>query len=122
MEGLSNITYQNKKIIYLDYSNIGNSKEQAIQLIKAGTVEYAKYPPKSVIALVNVTNLRFDSEVMSVFKEEQDKAAPYEKKVAVFGLNALQRIAYNFISGSNKNVSIKAFDSEQEAKDWLVAD
>lgn len=122
MEGLSIIAYQNKPIIYLDYSSFENNREKAIRLVKGGTLEYMKYPLNSVIALVNVANLRFDSEFMNMFKEEQDKAAPYEKKVAVIGLKALQRIAYNFISGSNKNVSIKAFDSEQDAKDWLVAD
>lgn len=82
MEGLSNISYKGKQIIYLDYSGFGNDKDRAIQLIKAGTLEYMKYPPKSVIALVKVKDLRFDAEVMNTFKVEQDKAAPFEKRVA----------------------------------------
>lgn len=121
MEGLSTITYKNKKIIYLDYSGFGEDKEKTKELIKGGTAEYMKYPLKSVLALVNVKNLRFDTEVMNLWKEEQDKSAPHEKKVAVVGMSTLQRIAYNFITRSHGN-TIKAFESEQEAKDWLVMD
>jgi hypothetical protein len=36
-----------------------------------------------------------------------------EKKV---GLDTLKRVAYNFIAGINKEVFIKTFDSEEEAK------
>jgi hypothetical protein len=121
MVGLSTITYQNKMIIYLDYSGFGDDKEKAKQLIKGGTEEYKKYPPNSVLALVNVANLRFDSEMMNLFKEEQDKSAPYEKKVAVIGMSGLQRIAYNFITRS-QSATIKTFDSEQHAKDWLASE
>lgn len=121
MEGLSTIIYQNKAIIYMDYSGFGDNKESAKELIKGGTAEYKNYPLNSVLALVNVKNLRFDTEIMNLWKEEQDKSAPYEKKVAVVGMGTLQKIAYNFITRLHGNV-IKAFDSEQEAKDWLVDD
>jgi hypothetical protein len=43
VEGLSIIIYQNKQIVHLDYSIFGNAKEQAIQLIKAGTLKYIQF-------------------------------------------------------------------------------
>lgn len=121
MEGFSTIIYKDKEIIYLDFSSFVDDKEKAKELIKGATLEYTKYPLHSVLVLVNVTNLRFDSEVMNIFKEEQDKSAPYEKKVAVFGMNSLQRIAYNFVTRSNGD-AVRSFETELEAKNWLVED
>lgn len=121
MEGFSTIIYNEKQIIYLDFSSFIDDKEKAKELIKGATVEYTKYPLNSVLVLVNVTNLRFNSEVMNIFKEEQDKSAPFEKKVAVFGMNSLQRIAYNFVTRSNGD-AVKSFDTELEAKNWLASE
>ena len=122
MEGFSTITYKDKSFFYVDYSGFGSDKEKAMQLIKGCTVEYMTHPKNSVVALLNVSGLRFNTEILNTFKSEQEIAAPYEKKIAVTGLNTLQRIAYNIIAGSARNVFIRAFDSEEEAKEWLVSD
>lgn len=121
MDEIKIMTYKNKEFFYVDYTGIANSKEKIIQLITESGEEYRKKPLKSVLALVNVGNARFDSEILGIFKESQEKCVPYEKRVAVIGLDTLKRIAYNFIAGSNKTF-IRAFESEEEAKEWLVQD
>lgn len=121
MDQIKIMTYKNKEFFYVDYTGIANSKEKIIQLIIESGEEYRKKPLNSVLALVNVGNARFDSEVLRIFKESQDKSEPYEKRVAVIGLDTLKRIAYNFIAGSNKSF-IRAFETEEEAKEWLVQD
>ena len=47
---------------------------------------------------------------------------PYEKRVAVIGMKGLQKVAYNFIVSLTQKDLVKAFDSELEAKEWLVKD
>ncbi len=122
MEGLSIITHKSKQIVYVNHSIHAKSKEKVMELMEAGLTEYKKNPLNSVITLINVTDVHFDTELMNAFKEGQEKSAPYEKKVAVIGLNPLQKIVYNFITSLHKESQIKAFVTEQEAKEWLVAD
>lgn len=82
MERMFRINYNGKSILYIDYSRIGDLKDndKKIQLIQAATSEYAKYPPKSVLALINVTNLQFDMIILNAFKESQVKTKPYKRK------------------------------------------
>jgi hypothetical protein len=124
MEGLSVFTYKNKEIYYIDYSGLGNSKEKVLQLVRGASEEYARrnLAPKSVLALTNVDNLPFDMEIVNTFKEERHKVAPYEKKVAIIGLKGIQMIAYRYIISFTQHSVIKVFDSETEAKEWLIKD
>jgi hypothetical protein len=123
MKEINKITYNGKNILTIDYSNIGELKDndKKIQLIQAVISEYAKYPPKSVLALINVKNLQFDIAILEAFKESQAKTNPYKKKEAIIGMSGPQKVGYQFISGFT-NDSMKAFDTEQEAKEWLTKD
>lgn len=121
MEGYSKIIYKDKTIHCFDYTNIGHSKEKVIKLIKFATEEYMKLPPKSALVLVNFTNLHLDMDVLNVFKEERLKSKLYEKKIAVMGIKGVINIGYNFIVNFGKGVEFtKYFESETEAKEWLV--
>jgi hypothetical protein len=123
MEGYSIISYNGKSIHYFDYSVIGHSNEKVIQLLQYATEEYKKLPPKSALVLVNLLNLHISMEVLSVFKEERLKSTPYEKKIAAIGMRGVIGLAYNFmVAFGQGNDFIKAFDTEQQAKEWLVSD
>lgn len=122
MEGLSKIAYKGKEILYVDYSAIGSEKEKAKQLILASTEEYMKYPPKSVLALVNVENLHFDSEIVDLMKTTKEKTVPYEKKIAIIGMKGLQKVAYNFVISLTQRDKVKTFNTAEEAKEWLSND
>jgi hypothetical protein len=123
MEGaLYKITYKNKTIHCTDYSVIGKSKEKTIQNIYDATKEWTSQPLKSVLALVNCTNLKFDMEILKVFKETNDQCNPHYKKLAMIGVKGLLKAAYNFVVGLTQNKTTKIFNTELEAKEWLVSD
>ncbi len=122
MEGISTISYKNKSIIYIDYSVAGTDKDKILQLIKAGTEEYRKHPPKSVISLLNVANVRFDMDVVNALSESRPLSGPYEKKIAIIGLKGLLKVIYNAVVQLAQREAIKIFESEAEAKEWLAAD
>jgi len=122
MEGFSVISYKNKQIFCIDYSSIGTDKNKVLQLLDWVAAEYKKQPPKSILALTNVDNLHFDSQIIDLFKKQRERVSPYEKKVAVIGMKGLQKVAYNFIITLTQKDLVKAFDSELEAKEWLVKD
>jgi len=115
------ITYKGKQIHYIDYSNFRNEKEKALQLLKFALNECKKFPPKSSLTLINLANLNFDTEVINAFKDSTRQSAPYVKKVAIIGIKGLQKVVYNFIASlTQQDYSLKAFDSELEAKEWLI--
>lgn len=122
MEGFSVITYKNKQIFYIDYSGIGSTKEKVLEFLDWVAVEYKKSPPKSILALTNIENLHFDSQIIEAFKKGRNQTMPYEKRVAVIGMKGIQKVAYNFIVSLTQKDLVKAFDSEIEAKEWLVKD
>lgn len=122
MEGLSIISYKNKSIMFIDFS-VNKTKEKTLELINAVGTESEKYPPKSILVLVNAAGFTFDMDVLNVFKDmHMKKAAPHQKKMAVIGMKGLIKAAYNMIVGLTQNDSSKIFDSELEAKEWLVKD
>lgn len=122
MEGFSIISYKDQPIFYFDYSVIGESKEKIFQVLKCGLEEMQNYPPKSVLVLANFTNFRFDQEIIEAFKEERFQTSKYTKKVAVVRVKGVLKLAYDFITNISKSENMDVFESEQEAKDWLVSE
>lgn len=127
MEGLSKINYKGKEIIRIDYSSFSddkaNQKQKTLQLLAAANEEYAKHPKNSVLAMGVYNNFSFDMDVLSALKKGQNEFGSYTKKSAIVGVKGLLKAGYNFVIGlTNNNNNAKAFESEQEAKDWLVSD
>ena len=121
MEGISTISYQGMTILVIDFSNLGKSKEGTLALIKAMGDEFAKNPLHSVLALINLTNSFFHVNTLTAFKSSREACGPYEKKVAVVGLKGLMKTGFKTVTGSDKVGTVMAFDSVQEAKEWLVS-
>lgn len=120
MKGYSIITYKGQTIHYIDYSEI-SKKEEVFQLIDfiINDWETKKLPPHSVLSLTNVTNLKFDMDILSKFKKAREKWGPYEKKVAMIGVAGLIKAGYNFVMGITNNKT-RVFSTADEAKEWLI--
>jgi hypothetical protein len=121
MEGISTTVYQEKSIYMIDFSHYGESKEDTVGMIRAIGDEFRRNPINSVLALIDVTHAFFHFEILKAFSQLQERYGQYQKKVAVIGLKGLKKAGFNRAVGSRKDV-VKAFDSEQEAKAWLVSD
>lgn len=122
MEGISTIIYHGKQIYIFDFTNFGKSKEETVRLIDAIGDEYAKNPLNSVLALIDVTHAFFHFDTFKTFKKLEERSGQYEKKVAIIGLKGLKKAGFTSVASLSKKGSLKAFDSEQEAKEWLVSD
>lgn len=125
MEGFSRITYKNKTINYVNYSifqSDAHQKQKMLELLKFAEADRIIQPLDSALVLVNVSNLSFDMDTLKQFKESVDRMDPFDKKMAVVGVTGLIKTAYNFVFGLTQNRKRKAFDSELEAKEWLVVE
>lgn len=122
MEGVSTIVYKGKKILCVNYDCSGGDKEKTLKMIDSVAEEYCKYPPKSALGLGNFSNFRFDKEILNAMKASEDKTAPHQKKTALVGLKPIHKAAYNFLLALTADKFTKSFNTEEEAKEWLVND
>lgn len=118
MPGVDFIEYKGKRILYEDYSGL-TPKTLAPFLEKARTL-ISREPPASILALVNVTDAKFDMEVASMMKDFVKANTVFIKCSAIFGMGGLQSVLYRTIVTVTGRSNLKVCGSEQEARDYLA--
>lgn len=115
------ITHQGKSIFYCDYSGFRDDM-QALQAENAEVVaELTKQPPASVLELVDVRGSVGSREAVTVLKASASKTKPYIRKTAVVGVEGVVKVLAQAVSRVS-GLGLTLFASEEEAKEWLVAD
>ena len=113
------IEHMGKRVLFINYA------ECDITLLKAVAEEMhrviSREPLNSVLTLNDVTGTGFDSESVAVLKSKVAANAPYVRRAAVFGITGLQRLIYEAVQRFTER-SIPAFDSREQALEWLVRD
>ena len=118
MERTRFIEHQGHRILLLDYSDIQRGDE-ALPAIQRSKEVVAAQPKGSLLVMTVVRNARYNSEVLAAMKDLAAHNAPYVKASALVGMGGLHRIAYQAVILFSRR-TIKTFDSEDEALDWLV--
>ena len=112
------ITHQGKPILFMDLSNILNP-DDAVPLLAENRRIVATQPPASLLTLTYVQGSRFNRRIVDDLRELVSHNKPFVKAGALVGMSQLMRVLYMTIqrfSGRN----IPAFQTLDEAKDWLV--
>jgi len=111
------IEYENKQILYIDFSNC--TIEEVFGVIKEVKEVITSQPAKSVLTLSNVTGARYDERVIAGLKDLMIYNDPYVRKGAVVGMQQVERKAYDEIMYASKRLLL-AFNNVDAAKDWLI--
>ena len=118
MTRIEKIYHQGKELIYIDLRNI--SQEEQFALMKEAE-EFILKENKSVLVLSNLTGIHATPEFMKHGNEYGANIKHLLKKQAMVGLTSVQKIllnTWNAITGGKGT----AFETEEEAKEWLVKD
>jgi len=117
------IDHNNKKIFYLNFSNMGKDiipafMEEAKQILSSN-------PPTSVLFLANVNKMSFDKVIVKNFVGFFKFTKTYTKRTAVIGLDTIKKMLYEavLVLSGRGNENIRVFDgpnAEAKAKDWLT--
>ena len=118
MERTRFITHKGKQILLLDYAGMRDPAE-AVREIRSSMQFVARQPKGSLRVMTLVRDARYNAAVLQAMKDLAAHNAPYVKHSAVVGMSGLHRIAYQAVILFSKR-SIKTFDQETEALDWLV--
>jgi hypothetical protein len=120
MERIRTINHKGKKVMCCDFSGFDIFKKDELQaLIDQAKKIISKEPPHSVLMLTVVTKLKFDLEIIKIFKEYTDHNKPFIKASAITGIAGLLNIALNSVVKSALR-DIHTFDTETLALDWLA--
>jgi hypothetical protein len=113
------LEYKGGKILFLDFSNC-TSKEEFMPIIDAAKQWVQNKDPKSVLTLTDVTDTRFNEEIINLMKELTLHNKPYVKAGAVVGITRpLLKLAYNAVMAFSKR-TLPIFDTHDQAKEWLI--
>jgi len=116
MSGYSLIEHKGKEILYVDYQ--GMSKEEILKTMDEAT-EFALKENRPLLRLSNMTDVFAVKEVVEKAKASAKTTSHLTIKRAAVGISGAKKVlfnAFNRVSGNNS----RAFDSVENAKDWLV--
>ena len=117
---ISYITYKGKDILYIDLRE--SKTEQRSKELLAETVKAYQESSGDIIALTNVEGAYMNPEIIEETKKyAKSLFTQRAKKRAMVGVKGLKKLIFNSyakISGNN----IRLFDTEEEAKEFLIAD
>lgn len=117
MERVKFIQHKWRQLLLLDFSCC-SVHEAIITMDKAKKIIRSQ-PQSSVLILTDVTDARYNLEVVEKLKEFTNGNNPYVKASAVVGLDGLKKIVYNaVVMFSGRRLSV--FEDIEKAKDWLI--
>ncbi|MEP2026603.1 MAG: hypothetical protein ABJH98_02010 [Reichenbachiella sp.] len=117
MAGVTKIEIEDKTIIFTDLANL--TPEEGPEVMDEAARVISQYAPKSVMSLVDMTDMRFNKVVIAKVTEIARMNEPYVKVTAIVGLNSVAKlIAKSVIKLTGRNTVL--FNEIEEAKNWLI--
>ena len=113
------IEHKGKKILFHDLSNIMEPKV-ALDVFARSKEIIGKCEPRSVLTVTTVANSRFNPEIIAGLKDLATHNKVFVRHAAITGVTGLLRVIFVTVTQlTGRNMT--AFDTLDEAKDWLAA-
>lgn len=118
MPGVQTLNEAGKTIIFTDLAQV--STDEASPIMDEAAQVISQFPPKSVMSLVDMTDMRFNKLVIAKVTDVARKNEPFVTTTAIVGLSSVAKlIAKSVIKLTGRNTVL--FDEMAEAKNWLIA-
>ncbi|MFO7368839.1 MAG: STAS/SEC14 domain-containing protein [Bacteroidales bacterium] len=121
-QGAKFIEFKGKPIYYVDYSNIKTS-EEFLAIIKSTNAFREKLKrdgKKDLLMLVNISESFVYGDVLTEIKKAATLTRELIAKEAIVGITGSKKILLKILQSLTK-IDYKIFDTEEEAKEWLVS-
>lgn len=116
MERIQFIEVDGVRILRQDFSHLDAAT--LIPLLTESAKIVRSQPEDSILAVTLVHDIRLSREANAALKEYVSENRPYVKAGAVCGIGWLMPVMFMFNSLTGRQ--IRAFDTEEEAIDWLL--
>ena len=118
-ERLRFIRHKGHAIYLIDFSHC--TPKKILLLLDLVRADVARHAPGSVLTLADFTGAEVDKNVATRIKEVLVLDRPYVKRSAWVGTESLPHIFYEHFKDFSRR-EIPAFQTREEAMDWLVED
>ena len=113
------IEYKGEKIFYQDFSNLFfNSQAVKQELVEVQSI-VIREPNDSVLVLSNFCDTQVSSDLMPILNAASKMTKDRVHKTAVLGVSGIKRALGDMLSRLTGQL-LMYFDTEEEAKEWLV--
>ncbi len=117
MDRIQFIQHQGRRILYLNL--VDAVPADILQLVSETIPLVASQPQKSLYTIIDVRNMRFDSDSTEALKRLAKHNGPYVIAGTVVGVSGLRKIIYTAVMKfSGRNLAV--FDTVDQAKAWLL--
>lgn len=109
--------YKGISILYNDMSEARPS--DVIDLCMQSREALKGYAPHTAYVLVNVKNIRFNSQVIQIIKETTKINSPFVKTTAVYGLEGFTFTLVKMVAKFSGR-EMRPVETLEEGKEWLL--
>jgi len=113
------INYKGQNIFYMDFSN-AKTRQEVTQIIEQSIAYIQSQPLASVVALTNMENIFFNTDVKNDFLNFLKGNKKHIKKSSLFGMSGLVRIMFNGLMRITGR-DIRSFENMTDAQEFLIA-
>lgn len=108
-----------QRILHVDFSNaeLPLIREIAAECLKVNVSQ----PPVSVLSLVEVQEIPFDTDALKIGQELTDQCQKYALRTAVSGVAGFRSFLLEAIAKAS-NRPIRLFKDREKALEWLIKD
>jgi hypothetical protein len=115
------IEYKGKRIIYSDWTGLDDPKKM-VEVVNYTTNYILEKKEYHLLELVDVSNSYGLRDGLAAAKKAAELTKPFSKKKAIIGVNSkAKQFLLNFVN-SLIGKDIVAFNSKEEALEWLAKD
>jgi hypothetical protein len=116
------IIYKGKKILLADYSEFGFNHAEAQQEMEEAIRLAQQEPLNSVLTLTLVRGTKVSPAMFSAMQRTANQIKPYARRRAVVGAVGTQLIMLEALNRLMGPKAVRAFDTAEQAKEWLISE
>ena len=113
------IEYKGKQIFYQDYSQHFFNYQAVKDELEEVQEIVVKQAPNSLLVLANFTDTSIAGDLMSALNAGSIRTKDHVRKTAVIGVTGIKKRLADMLTKLTGQ-PLKYFDTESEAKEWLV--
>ena len=112
------IKYKDQDILFTDWTNLADDKAfvDAVNETSQFVIDMQKY---GLLELIDVTNSHKTTTVLLVMKKMALLTRRFNKKKAVIGISAFQRMLLDAVNNFASE-KIHPFETKEQALEWLI--
>ena len=114
------IEHAGRPLLLMDFSNLWRVDQMLSAIERARRFVADQPKTQSLLVLVDVAESAIDDRILTKLKELAVHDAPWVLASAVVGMRGTQKVVHRLVTTFSGR-KLAAFESVEEAKDWLAA-